>query len=1116
MTDASPDASPDAPGNFQPDEGRTEGTARDANEGAAAGIRELWLFLRLVQAHAQLRWNFCAFLFAAGLLGPLSLTVLLLASEEAALSRSLVWWILPSLTALFLLAGPVTSKIRFRSLENLARLVSPRMPTPELRAGFLPAVELSEALTAAGGSADRSSAGPGKFSEGLALAHVADTARRLREVEPGSLVKKGAVARAFKFAFGAFFLSLGVGFFTADRLESGVRFIVRPPEEAAAALAAPQQAEEPVTGDIRLTLTPPAYARRETTVIEGSGGEIFALKGTEAGIQTRADRLVSEASVILDSGTEVPFRVAEDGRSLTGSLTVTEAGRYRFHLVPADGSAPVEGPRIPVTLEQDAPPAIELTEPLADVEAESGETVRLSFEASDDFGIREAALFYRLPGAPSPRRVVIDRPEGAPKSLSGGYDFDLTALGLMSGDEVVFYLEALDNDVMDGPKASVTPTRVIKIYSRAEHHRQLMERLAAEWEKLIVLLGDRLESPELRKKASAVREGAVRGRALDAKFLDLARSLSALANEAGEDEAPAQLRSAIGNAGESLERNVRRTMRARDILLSTHQAVRAAENASRQQAFARALAEEIAGTEHTILYLETLLDEQRTLDLKENAAELRAKQRQLSGLLEELRTSPDDETRARVFEEIARLKERMADLMKRMGQLSRSIQDAHVNAEAMRELSEAGAAMDAFDRMQEKLARGEIEEAAKALDEIGQVLETLERQLEGAADELGSDVDRGLGDALAQFAGDLDALSEAQSGLLNETRKLHEAEARRRDETLAAQGDDFWSGLQEKVRSARENLDGIRLSDGYFGSETLRRAKEKADELALALEVKSFERAAGFSAEAADGMELLNRELERQRRFFSWGASAAALQRHADNGNRSEEAARKIGEVKKALESLSEELSSGSMDAAAEQAMKRLAEKEAALSGKAEELKKRMDDLNQSAPLFPEEARQLLKDAAQQMAEAESGLQEAQTSRAARSQQAALEQLSALKKGLGGGEEGQPSGGSERGQPGGAKQGGMKGMEASSSGSGTRPRRIPWPWGTSRMDSMRMQDGRTGNAHQQNSSEKVRLPQAENYEAPEAYRRDILDAMKERAPERYREDIRRYYEEIIR
>ena len=1104
MTDAPPDAPAHAANAPQPEEGQVSGTARED-----LGRRELALFLRLVQAHAQLRWNFCAFLFAAGLLGPLAVAVLLLASEEAALSRTLVWWILPALTGLFLLAGPLTSKLRFRSLDSIARRIAPRMPTQELRAGFLPAVELSKAL-----DAGRKGKMP-PVSASLAQAHVADTARRLREVEPGTLVKRGALARAFKFAFGAFFLSLGAGLFASDRLESGLRFIVRTQDEVQAAAAAPRQAEEPVTGDIRLTLTPPAYARRETSVIEGSGGEIFALKGTAVHLETRADRKTSGASVIFDSGAAVPLRVGEDGRSLEGDLTVSEGGRYRFRLEPADGTSPVEGPRIPVTLEEDAPPAIELTEPLADVEAESGGTVRIGFEASDDLGIRETALLYRLPGAPSPKRVVVDRPEGAPKSVSGSWDLDLAPLGLMSGDEVVFYLETLDTDVMDGPKASVSQTRVVKIYSRAEHHRQLMERLSAEWEKLIVLLGDRLESPERALgPGRAARDALNAGRELDAKMMALSAALTVLADGIGGDEAPEQLRSAIRNTGETLARNVRETMRLRELAASPLRPGKISEEAVRHRHFVRALAEEIAGTERAVLYLETLLDEQRAEDLKESAAELRDKQRQLSGLLEELRTSPDDETQARVFEEIARLKERMADLMKRMGSLSRSIQDAHVNAEALKEISEAGAAMDAFDRMQEMLARGEVEEAAKALDEIGQALETLERQLEGAAEELGSGVEQELGASLAQFAGDLDALSAAQKSLLQETRSLQEAEARRRNDKMEVRGEDFWNELRDKVRSAQESLGGIRLAEGYFGSEALRRAQESAGGLALALEVKSLERAGGFAAEAAERLEQLTRELERQRRFFAWGASAEALRRQADNGERAGEAARSIGEVKKALESLAEELSEG-RDEGAEQAMQRLAEREAALSGRAEALQKRMDEINQSAPLFPEEARQLLREAAQQMAEAESGLKGAQSSRAARSQQAALDQLEGLRKGLAGGEEGDP-GGEEGGAGGSAKPGGQKESASSQPGGLSGIRRIPWPWGTQRSEPSRSRDGRSGNSVRRDDSEKVRLPQAESYEVPEAYRRDILDAMKERAPERYREDIRRYYEEIIR
>jgi hypothetical protein len=46
--------------------------------------------------------------------------------------------------------------------------------------------------------------------------------------------------------------------------------------------------------------------------------------------------------------------------------------------------------------------------------------------------------------------------------------------------------------------------------------------------------------------------------------------------------------------------------------------------------------------------------------------------------------------------------------------------------------------------------------------------------------------------------------------------------------------------------------------------------------------------------------------------------------------------------------------------------------------------------------------------------------------------------------------------------------------------------------------------------------EKVEIPDADKFQVPEEYRKDILDAMKQGAPEKYKDQVKRYYEEIVK
>ena len=44
----------------------------------------------------------------------------------------------------------------------------------------------------------------------------------------------------------------------------------------------------------------------------------------------------------------------------------------------------------------------------------------------------------------------------------------------------------------------------------------------------------------------------------------------------------------------------------------------------------------------------------------------------------------------------------------------------------------------------------------------------------------------------------------------------------------------------------------------------------------------------------------------------------------------------------------------------------------------------------------------------------------------------------------------------------------------------------------------------------------MEIPDEDPNEAPEEFRKDLLDAMKQGAPERYRDQVKRYYEELVK
>src|SRR5579862_7312057 len=69
----------------------------------------------------------------------------------------------------------------------------------------------------------------------------------------------------------------------------------------------------------------------------------------------------------------------------------------------------------------------------------------------------------------------------------------MAPLELREGDRINFHLEAVDQDAIDGPQKGVSPSHTLKVFSAAEHHKEGIARAVALWERMIVLLAQRIE-----------------------------------------------------------------------------------------------------------------------------------------------------------------------------------------------------------------------------------------------------------------------------------------------------------------------------------------------------------------------------------------------------------------------------------------------------------------------------------------------------------------------------------------------------------------------------------------------------------------------------------------------
>ena len=970
----------------------------------------------------------------------------LIAAGMPRLGRAVVWLAAALTPVVLALFGAFLARRRVGDDVKTARLVATR--APELSLDVLAAVELSHAL---GERHD--------FSPAMAHAFLREVDARASRAKLELLVDSTAVARTA----GALALMivvcgtvLGVW---RERATRGLNLLTAP------ATAQLVQRREPITGDVTLTYRYPAYTGLSPKTVEGTSGELSAPAGTEVRLETRADRDIDTAQVDVN-GQRVPL-TRKGSRGLEGTFLLSKPGQYHFLFL--DGTTVMaQGPDLPIHIEADAPPEVRLTAPADAVEIDGDEqAVTLKYDATDDYGLSELSLVFRAPGQ-AEQRLKLAHDDG--RSSKGQYRWDAGSLKLAPGQSVSYYLEAIDNDAVAGPKKGVSRTQTLKLYSAAEHRREAVHKAEALWERLVLHLADRMEGAD-RQAPKKTFEEVRAGTALDERGLQLSSDATDLASELGrERDAPTELVDAVHNAGAQLRGVVASTSGARRIYIRLKGT--GPDFSARVALLASA---EVLSTEKSVLYLESLLDRQRLKELKELAELLRADRREMGKLMEEFqRNNKDEKTQAKLLEQMQQLKADIAKLMERMAELSKGIRDEHLNREALQELMDKRDMNGAIEEMEKLIREGKVDEAMKKMQELSMEMDEMLQDLDEASDEADQEADPELAQKFQEFKENLDETVSQQSKTAEQTRELRDKYRDQMKQRVAQKGEALKAELLKSAQELKKSYES--LDTEHYGSRFERprtEAQQELEHLEQALKAGDFD----LAAESAQALtprasDLAYHGLEQRRLDERFANPPEVTKESQQLAERLRGDADKAADIEQKLKSLFPNPQQ-MMTPEDKKQLQDLSQKQRQLQKKGEQLEQQMDEISQRAPVFNPEARQQMEQAAQKMAGATQGLEGKDARKALGEQQGALEGLRGLQR-----------------QMDQQRQGGKKGG-------------LPMP--------LSMGGRGRGLKH-----EKVEIPDEDPNAAPQQLRKDVMDAMKQGAPDRYREQNKRYYEELVK
>ena len=248
--------------------------------------------------------------------------------------------------------------------------------------------------------------------------------------------------------------------------------------------------EMPKVTEISVAYTYPDYTGLKSVVQTGTG-DIHAVVGTQAEIRLTTNKAIQTATFSrktdvvndLQVSTAQELRATpepvstqmtvSDGNTLTTTIDVVEDGSYDIQLLCIDGfnnEIPIE---YMIRAIPDVVPEVVIKEPGRDVKATKLDEVEIIAEATDDYGVAELKLMYRI-GSDALQELVMESSVSTPSVGSGAagdsrhaadgtYTFYLEEFEVEPGDIISYYAHATDNNTRTGPGEASSDLYFIEI-----------------------------------------------------------------------------------------------------------------------------------------------------------------------------------------------------------------------------------------------------------------------------------------------------------------------------------------------------------------------------------------------------------------------------------------------------------------------------------------------------------------------------------------------------------------------------------------------------------------------------------------------------------------------------
>jgi hypothetical protein len=235
--------------------------------------------------------------------------------------------------------------------------------------------------------------------------------------------------------------------------------------------------ERPDLRDFTVRVTYPAYTGRPAETLR-NGGNLTVPEGSQ--LRWEFSTAATEALALRFDNPAELVQANQQGESFVAERRALRSQPYLVQLRNA-ASANANPISYQLTVVPDAPPSLT-------VEAFSDTTslryLALGGTATDDYGLTALRLHYRLHRAgtgPNAGGGFASRALGLPSGAGGTYSYtwNLASLAMQRGDRLEYFVEAVDNDGIHGPKSTRSRPLEFRLPSRRELDKQLASQANA-------------------------------------------------------------------------------------------------------------------------------------------------------------------------------------------------------------------------------------------------------------------------------------------------------------------------------------------------------------------------------------------------------------------------------------------------------------------------------------------------------------------------------------------------------------------------------------------------------------------------------------------------------------